>query len=71
MGEVVKGDVLRLGRKREMAHLKTIYNRFHIAKLIWQGAIMMKADREQIALNLHHAESIKTDYLFYKEAYKL
>ena len=71
MPEVVRGEVVRLGRKRELAHLKTIYNRFNIAKLIWQGAKMMKADREQIACNLQHAESIRTDYYFYKEAYEL
>ena len=64
-------DVVRLGRKRELAHLKTIYHRFNIAKLIWHGAIMMKADREQIAWNLQHAKSIRTDYYFYKEAYEL
>ena len=71
MGEVAKGEVVRLGKKRELAHLKTIYNRFNIAKLIWQGAIMMKADREQVAWNLQRAESIRTDYYFYKKAYDL
>jgi len=69
--EVARGEVVRLGRKRELAHLKTIYNRFNIAKLIWQGAIMLKADREQVAWSLQHAESIRTDYYFYKEAYGL
>ena len=71
MQEVARDEVVRLGRKRELAHLKTIYNRFNIAKLIWQGAIMLKADREQVAWNLQHAESIRTDYFFYKEAYEL
>ena len=71
MGEVASGDVERLGRKRELAHLKTIYRRFNIAKLLWQGAILMKADREQVAWNLQHAKSIRTDYFFYKEAYGL
>lgn len=64
-------EVVRMTPRQERLHLITIRKRFDIAKLIYVTSAMLKAEKEHVAMNKQVAESIKTDYEFYKKHYNL
>lgn len=63
--------VVRMDRRRELAHLKTIKQRFEVAKLVYHTSRMLKAEPEQTQWNRAHAISIMKDYNYYRGEYNL